>query len=222
MNRKRLRNTEAALIMGLLMALLISAGAAFGSDCEDLRGDVLRLHILAASDEARDQQIKLEIRDEILSRYAQELSLAGSREAAEQQLQKLLGPIEETAREVVRRAGRNDEVHAGIVNMYFDTRTYGRWTLPAGCYDAVRITIGEAQGHNWWCVLYPPVCVYAAADAAPGEDPGTVPEGNVTALEDTVAAQDPVLEPRFALMEWIESTAERWREKKEEKKEFDG
>lgn len=211
MRETKFRNLEAALIMGLLLALLISAGAAFGSDCEELRGDVLRLHILAASDEARDQQIKLETRDEILRRYGRELSAAESREEAEARLRELLGPIEETAREVVRRAGRDDEVHASIVNMYFDTRTYGQWTLPAGCYDAVRITIGEAQGHNWWCVLYPPVCVYAAADTAEEgeENPGAV-------LEDTVAVQDPKLEPRFALMEWIESTAEHWREKREE------
>lgn len=211
MKETKFRNLEAALIMGLLLALLISAGAAFGSDCEELRGDVLRLHILAASDEARDQQIKLETRDEILRRYGRELSDAGNREEAEARLRELLGPIEETAREVVRRAGRDDEVHASIVNMYFDTRTYGQWTLPAGCYDAVRITIGEAQGHNWWCVLYPPVCVYAAADTAEedGENPGAV-------LEDTVAVQDPHLEPRFALMEWIERTAEHWREKREE------
>ena len=211
MRETKFRNLEAALIMGLLLALLISAGAAFGSDCEELRGDVLRLHILAASDEARDQQIKLETRDEILRRYGRELSAAGNREEAEARLRELLEPIEETAREVVRRAGRDDEVHASIVNMYFDTRTYGQWTLPAGCYDAVRITIGEAQGHNWWCVLYPPVCVYAAADTAEEgeENPGAV-------LEDTVAVQDPKLEPRFALMEWIESTAESWREKREE------
>lgn len=195
-----LKNVEIALAVGLIIAILLSAAAAFGEECAELREGVLRLHILANSDEPRDQQIKLEIRDAILHEYGDKLCRAGTKEQAQRKTKELLGAMEETARCVVEKCGRSDNVHAEVVTMYFNMRSYGELTMPAGYYDAVRITVGEAKGHNWWCVLYPPICIPAAA--------------NTDMLSETVAGVSPDMEPRFALVEWFEQTAKWWRARK--------
>ncbi|MCI8622087.1 MAG: stage II sporulation protein R [Provencibacterium sp.] len=188
----KLYKWELALLIGLFFAIGSGSLAAFAQDCGALRDSVLRLHILANSDQPFDQQIKLEVRDAILEEFGEELASVSEKEGAEALSSELLPQMEETARRVVRANGYSYPVQARIVRMYFETRTYGRITMPAGMYDAVRITIGEAQGHNWWCVLYPPVCVYSAS--APVQE----------LCSDAVAGENPRYEPRFKVVEWLE------------------
>ncbi|TCL44602.1 stage II sporulation protein R [Harryflintia acetispora] len=189
-----LKKIEISLLGGLLLALLLSSIAAFAAQSDRLQGQVLRLHILANSDEAFDQQIKLEVRDAILRELGEELSQSRDRDEAEHTAQMLLPRAEEIARRVIQGNGYDYPVQAKLINMHFETRSYGTITMPAGDYDAVRITIGEAQGHNWWCVLYPPICVPAAADI---ED--------LAQLEsDPVASGNPQYEPRFKILEILE------------------
>ena len=193
-----LKKIEISLLGGLLLALLLSSIAAFAAQSDRLQGQVLRLHILANSDEAFDQQIKLEVRDAILRELGEELSQSGDRDEAEHTAQMLLPRAEEIARRVIQGNGYDYPVQAKLINMHFETRSYGTITMPAGDYDAVRITIGEAQGHNWWCVLYPPICVPAAADI---ED--------LAQLEsDPVASGNPQYEPRFKILEILEGLKE--------------
>ncbi|WP_195283010.1 stage II sporulation protein R [Harryflintia acetispora] len=189
-----LKKIEISLLGGLLLAILLSSIAAFAAQSDRLQGQVLRLHILANSDEAFDQQIKLEVRDAILRELGEELSQSRDRDEAEHTAQMLLPRAEEIARRVIQGNGYDYPVQAKLINMHFETRSYGTITMPAGDYDAVRITIGEAQGHNWWCVLYPPICVPAAADI---ED--------LAQLEsDPVASGNPQYEPRFKILEILE------------------
>lgn len=196
MQKNRMKPLEMAVLAGLIFTLLTGAVAAFAGQSAALRGDVLRLHILANSDEAFDQQIKLEVRDAILNAYSDELSGSADKAQAKAQVEMLLPRIEQTAKSVVRESGASYPVRAQVVRMYFETRVYGDVAMPAGTYDAVRITIGEARGHNWWCVLYPPVCISSAAD--------------LTALhEDPVAGADPQFEPRFKIVEWLEGRKEK-------------
>lgn len=155
---------ERSLILGLLVAMLFSSLAAFGSDCAAIREEVLRLHILANSDSDRDQQLKLLVRDELLAVYSDELSSSATLREAEDWAGEHLAEIENTANAVLQREGSTDIARAEMVRMYFQTRTYSDHViLPAGEYDALRITIGEAQGKNWWCVMYPPVCIPTAS-----------------------------------------------------------
>lgn len=190
----KLKKSEISILGGLLLSLLLSSVAAFAAQSDNLQGQVLRLHILANSDQAFDQQIKLEVRDAILRELGDALAKSPDRDEAEQTAQTLLPKAEEIARRVIRENGYDYPVQARLVNMHFDTRSYGAITMPAGDYDAVRITIGEAQGHNWWCVLYPPVCVPAAANI---ED--------LARLEsDPVASGSPRYEPRFKILEILE------------------
>ncbi len=161
----KLLKIEKAIICGLLIAA-ISASASglsvFAQQCDDIRGKVLRLHILANSDSAADQQLKLNVRDKILAQSAQLFESASNKEQAEQNVRTKLPLIDKIAAAEIKKEGYSYCVKAQLVNMYFTTRTYGDITLPAGYYDAVRITIGAAKGHNWWCVLFPALCVPAA------------------------------------------------------------
>lgn len=152
----------AALAIGLTITIWAGSFGAFAQGCEELRHSVLRLHILANSDSESDQELKLKVRDRILeldgTLFEGAKDLASAESAAAEQLE----TIRAEAQEEVYRQGYDYPVHAELTNMYFTTRVYEQYTLPAGYYDAVRITIGSGEGHNWWCVLYPPLCLPAA------------------------------------------------------------
>ncbi len=168
---------DRALIFGLLLALVISMAAGFDNRCEAVRENVLRLHILANSDSEEDQALKLRVRDAILRETAESFAQSGSREETGRLARALLPKIEETARATLEAAGCTDAVRAGLVHMYFDTREYDGTILPAGYYDAVRIELGRAEGRNWWCVLFPQLCIGTAADCAGLEQIEQLAEG---------------------------------------------
>ena len=119
-----LKKIEISLLGGLLLALLLSSIAAFAAQSDRLQGQVLRLHILANSDEAFDQQIKLEVRDAILRELGEELSQSGDRDEAEHTAQMLLPRAEEIARRVSQGNGYDYPVQAKLINMHFETRSY--------------------------------------------------------------------------------------------------
>ncbi|MBQ9899211.1 MAG: stage II sporulation protein R [Ruminococcus sp.] len=148
---------------GLILTLLISCAVPIvrdGRRLDELRGSVLRLHILANSDSDEDQRLKLCVRDALLESGV--LSGAGDLSDACALAEERLPEIETLAEEVLRGQGCSCDVHAEIAEMYFDERTYGDITMPAGEYTALRVSIGEAKGHNWWCVMFPPLCIPAA------------------------------------------------------------
>ncbi len=133
----------------------------FQAECTDISNEVFRLHILASSDSEYDQNVKLSVRDKVLEYTESLFQNAKSKEDAEQVISQNLPAITEVAQNEVYRSGSNDKVKAEITNMYFTTRHYDSYTLPSGMYDALRITIGEGKGHNWWCVMYPSLCIYS-------------------------------------------------------------
>ena len=131
----------------------------FRTECKEISDEVFRLHILANSDEDYDQQLKLKVRDKVLL-YTESLSeKAQSKEEAENLISNNLQDICNTAQKEVTDNGYDYTVTAQITKMYFTTRTYESYTLPSGMYDALRITIGSGEGHNWWCVMYPSICI---------------------------------------------------------------
>ena len=131
----------------------------FQAQCSEISDEVFRLHILADSDEEADQNLKLKVRDRVLE-YTQNLfSSAQSKEEAETAVSDNLQSIANVAYSEVLSNGYAYPVKAEITNMYFTTRYYENYTLPSGMYDALRITIGSGKGHNWWCVMYPSICV---------------------------------------------------------------
>lgn len=136
----------------------------FEAQCSELSQDVFRLHILANSDSEADQSLKIKVRDKVLDFTEDLFNSANSKEEAESIISDNLQLISNVAYQTVLDNGYDYVVTAEITNMYFTTRYYEDYTLPSGMYDALRITIGEGEGHNWWCVMYPSICISSAED----------------------------------------------------------
>ena len=136
----------------------------FSAECSSVSNEVFRLHILANSDSDCDQNLKLKVRDAVLDYTKNIFKNADSITNAEKLTDENLQKIADKAKKVVEKNGYNYSVKAQIKEMYFDTRYYGSITMPSGKYKALRITIGKGEGHNWWCVMYPCVCVGASTN----------------------------------------------------------
>ena len=125
---------------------------------------LIRLHVVADSDSSYSQQMKLKVRDEALD-YVSELTKdCSSKAAAQEKIITNLGSIKDISEKALRDNGCNLEVDVSYEKALVDRREYDGFTLPQGIYSALCIRIGEAEGKNWWCVLYPSLCVASAAD----------------------------------------------------------
>ncbi len=175
---------------GLAISLLLGGLKAFAADCESVQDKVLRLHIPANSDSAEDQQMKLCLRDHILTEYGTELASETDITAAKEQIEALLPEIEADCCAFLAEQGADYSATVQLVDMYFSTRTYENVTLPAGNYTALRITLGSGEGKNWWCVMFPPLCIPAAAEVS-------------EELPDVLAAEGTEIEFKFALYEFL-------------------
>jgi len=163
-----MKKIDYALLIGLVGAVMLSSLTGFAAECDELRSEMLRLHILASSDSEEDQALKYELRDRILAESEALFSEKDYLEAREYAKEHLI-ELEAIACEVLRENGRSDNVDVSLVNMYFGTRIYDETLVAAGWYDAVRITIGEGNGQNWWCVMFPPMCLPAVAEGGAAE-----------------------------------------------------
>ena len=161
MNKQK--TLELSLLCGLIFTLLLSM-TGFDAGCAEIRQKVFRLHILANSDSAEDQALKIKVRDEILSLSDGIFSASADKEEAISAAREHLDDFLAAAKSVITKNGCDYTVKGEITPCYFDTRVYENFTLPAGYYDALRIIIGKGAGHNWWCVLFPKVCISASAD----------------------------------------------------------
>lgn len=152
---------EKAIVVGFLFTVLFSL-TGFANKCEDLSTKILRLHILANSDTKEDQDLKIKVRDKIIEKSGDFLNCATNKTDAKEIIAKNLENIEKIAQEEIHSRGFNYPVHVELTDMYFPTRHYDDKTLPAGHYDALRILIGNGKGHNWWCVIFPQMCLGSA------------------------------------------------------------
>ena len=160
---RRLRRWEAALMAGVAIALL--SGAWLDGEQAALAEKVLRLHVIAASDDPADQALKLEVRDQVLARAGAVLEGAETVEEAAQALQGALPELAAAGEAAVRAAGRSEAVTASLEeDVWFPTKVYQDFALPQGRYTALRVVIGEGAGANWWCVVFPPLCLGSVAE----------------------------------------------------------
>ncbi len=159
-----MKKFEIIFVLGLLLAIAGSGIRSFGKNYSELQRDVVRIHILANSDSDEDQALKLQVRDRILEYTNGWLENCQSAEEAKKILSSRIDEINGIAQARVAECGYGYTTQSEVVDMNFDDRVYGNITMPHGYYSAVRVTIGEAEGKNWWCVMYPPLCVPAAAD----------------------------------------------------------
>lgn len=132
---------------------------------EAIYSDTVRLHIKAASDSKEDQDLKLKVRDRVLDVLDEKMGSANSCDEAVELVECSLDKIKENAEDVLRENGRDFDVTVSLEHEKFPERKYDSFTLPAGTYRSLRVDIGKAEGHNWWCVLFPSVCTSDALRA---------------------------------------------------------
>ena len=141
----------------VVLILLLIVGASFLPTAE-VEYDYLRLHIRANSNSEIDQNIKYEIKDELVEFLTPYFCNVTSKNEAVEIVNNLKEKMSEICVDVLRKNGFNYSANVKINNEYFPTRTYSNTTLESGYYDAVIVELGEAVGDNWWCVMYPPLC----------------------------------------------------------------
>ncbi len=172
----------------------------------DLANSVFRLHIIANSDSPEDQNLKLLVRDNVLS-YMKEISSdVSSKEEVISLMNEHLDDFYKIARETIVNAGFDYDVDLEIGNFDFPTKVYGNVSLPAGFYDALRIKIGEASGHNWWCVMFPTLCFVDVSSGTIDEDSKDVLESNLNDEEfELVVSDAPTFNFKFKLVEFFDN-----------------
>lgn len=161
MNRILLRKRRLTVIAAaLVLAAAITTDAArVLSARNSIRTGFLRLHVIAASDSPQDQRLKLAVRDAVLAEGAAIFDGSMTVEQAESRLTPRLSALKFAAERTLRRIGCRKSVRVELKKEYFPERTYEDVTLPPGIYTGVKVTIGEGEGHNWWCVIFPPMCL---------------------------------------------------------------
>ena len=151
------------ILICLMIALLCWTGGLL-RDRNLLKKELVRLHVVGASDSLEDQSVKLQVRDAVLKSLKEEMQNLTDTEEALAYLQVHLPQIEAVANEVLETAGFADRVRVSLGEEMFPVRNYDTFSLPSGIYQTLRIVIGPGAGQNWWCVAFPELCVGAAAE----------------------------------------------------------
>ena len=172
---KRFRIWEISLMLALCVTLCLGTWAQARQ--ESISGSLVRLHVLAVSDDSNEQRIKLNVRDSVLSYISPKLEDAESPDEAKRIISSELDGIKSAA----ETAAEGRPVKVTLTQEYYPTRDYGSFSLPAGRYESLRVILGEGEGHNWWCVVFPPLCLTAAesdsaVESLDGETQGIVTE----------------------------------------------
>lgn len=160
--KKTIVRIEISIIIALIICGALNVNS-FSHQCESIREKMLRMHVIANSDSTEDQKLKFKVRDAVLT--AGEKIFDGSITSAEakEKISPHIDYLEKVALETIRNEGFNYNVKITIDKEYFKTRTYDNSvTLPAGYYNAIKVIIGEGKGQNWWCVMFPPMCLPSA------------------------------------------------------------
>ena len=160
----KLKKWEIALFVSVLIAVIW--GINIQNQQKQLADKLIRFHVVADSDDEEDQRIKLEVRDAVLNKMELLLNDANSRVEAERIISENIDLITDVAKRELSEQGDINDVNVTLTEESFPTRYYDTFTLPAGNYTSLRITIGEGEGHNWWCVVFPPICTTAAIEDA--------------------------------------------------------
>lgn len=185
--------TFSLLILALIWCATVIA------DRQTLSDGLIRLHVVGASDSQEDQRIKLQVRDALMDCLQQRLPETADVETAREALNGLLSQLENTANGVLADAGVADRAKVTLTREEFPTRDYDTFSLPAGVYHSLRVTIGEGQGKNWWCVVFPSLCLSATGEGFADTAAGA---GFSDSLSGALQAE-PGYEIRFFLLDCI-------------------
>lgn len=186
-------------VLALFVACLVCTALWAEAAQAQLAEKVIRLHVLANSDTEADQTLKLQVRDKVLAQTSQLLAGQESAEGAEAILRENLEPLAQTAAQEIAAQGYDYSVTVSLEKTWFPTRRYEDVALPAGNYRALRVVIGAGEGHNWWCVVFPSLCLPAVSERAV-QTVGLTHQEYALISEETQG-----YEIRFKAVEWWES-----------------
>ena len=203
MKAKKLLIIEIALFVGIAAALLWGIGAVRTQ--QEISDKVVRLHVVANSDSEEAQALKLRVRDAILARTTALLEASDDRSEAEGLIRGQLLELENIAAREITAAGYDYSVEARLAELDFPTREYESFTLPAGNYLALQVVIGEGEGKNWWCVVFPPLCTAAAAEVPASALAAGFSEEEVRLITE----EDRGYVLKFKTLEWLEMLKEK-------------
>jgi len=158
-----MRKLVKSLLTVFMLLCLFTVGGII-ADKQQLKQGVVRLHVLANSDLQCDQEQKLQVKDAIVSYLQPKLQQFENKSQAMQYLQEQIPNLEALANTVLEKGGSVYRATVTLDSTVFDRRDYDTFSLPAGVYDALRVQIGAAEGKNWWCVVFPSLCISAASD----------------------------------------------------------
>lgn len=189
-----MKRLHTAVILGLILAICFGSQGEFAQRLHNLEHSVLRLHILADSDSEEDQALKYKVRDALLEASGELFGGCTTLPEMQERAREQLHTIELLAQKVLLENGCTDSVTAEVTEMDFPVKQYEKLTMPAGNYCALRILIGEAEGQNWWCVMYPPLCLPAGTET---------PEGWFDAETADMLENPEQYEVKFKCVEWF-------------------
>ena len=183
--KKMIKKIKMIIILAILLFFYttICAFSYAKTTLNDIENSVLRLHVLANSDSKEDQELKYKVRDQLLKYMNNICDNVSTKEEAIQIANKNVDNFKKIAKQTIIENGYNYDVDVQIGNFEFPTKNYGNISFPAGFYDAVRVTIGEAKGQNWWCVMFPPLCFIDVTS-------GVVPEESKEILKENMNEED--------------------------------
>lgn len=199
------KKIKISICVSMIVAIIFSI-CSFAKTSEQIRSDVLRLHVIANSDSSVDQNLKIRLRDFLLDEGKSIFDGSVNVENAVKKIEPQIPALEKSAKKFIRASGFDYDVKISLSREYFTTRTYETVTLPAGKYLALRVVIGSGEGHNWWCVMFPPMCVPAA-------DKKDEIENIFTEDEIKLVESSPKYEIRFKVVEICEGIKESLNEK---------
>ena len=166
-------------------------------DRQYLDQELIRLHVVANSDSESDQAVKLQVRDAIVASLTEGMADIGDVQAAKTYLRENLTKIERIANDTLEAAGVDSRAVVTLCKETFDIRKYDTFTLPAGVYESLRVVIGEGEGHNWWCVTFPSLCMGATSEEF---EEAAQTSGMDNTLSETLAGE---YELRFYLLDLL-------------------
>ncbi|MGN0549994.1 MAG: stage II sporulation protein R [Acutalibacteraceae bacterium] len=199
------KKIKISICVSMIVAIIFSI-CSFAKTSQEIRSDVLRLHVIANSDSSVDQNLKIRLRDFLLEEGKSIFDGSVNVENAVEKIEPQIPVLEKSAKEFIHTSGFDYDVKISLSREYFTTRTYESVTLPAGRYLALRVVIGAGEGHNWWCVMFPPMCVPAA-------DKKDEIENVFTEDEIKLVESSPKYEIRFKVVEICEEIKESLNEK---------
>lgn len=199
---------DGVIMKKLLILLLLAAAIVWGGgiikDRQTLRNELIRLHVVGASNAEEDQAVKLQVRDAIIGQLESVMSQMPDVETAKAYLQAHLQELEDISNKALEAAGSTAGAVVTLAQEAFPTREYDTFSLPAGVYESLRITIGEGEGRNWWCVVFPGFC--SAATSAQMKD--TAVGAGFSEELGTTLTEKPQTKVRFFVLDclgWLEN-----------------